>query len=97
MGVISSAWAIIIACGVNRRPSCPRGPERDSRRKTTSPTTTGGRPMQPLRTTISALRPGKRVRATSAPNGMPAMQAASVARQRHGERQAHDGEEPGVA
>ena len=79
IGVIRTAWAMIMACGVNRMPRLPSGPERDSSRNTTSPTTTGGRPMQPLRITISASRPGNRVRATSAPSGMPTRAASTVA------------------
>ncbi len=79
MGAIRTAWATIIACGVNRMPKLPSGPERDSRRNTTSPTTTGGSPMLPLRSTISTLRPGNRVRATSAPSGMPTREARTVA------------------
>src|SRR6516165_2211384 len=32
MGAMSTVWATIIACGVNRRPHDPSGPERESRR-----------------------------------------------------------------
>ena len=64
IGVISTAWAMIIAFGVNSRPREPSGPERDSTRKTSRPTTTGGRPISALRTTMTASRPGNRVSAT---------------------------------
>ncbi len=32
IGATRMVWAMIIACGVNRRPHDPSGPERDSRR-----------------------------------------------------------------
>ena len=32
IGAIRMVWAMIIACGVNRMPHDPSGPERDSRR-----------------------------------------------------------------
>src|SRR5262245_4724241 len=71
IGVISTVCATIIACGVNRRPHDPSGPARERSRKTTSPTTTGGRPISAFRRTIIASRPRNFVSATAAPNGTP--------------------------
>ena len=79
IGVIKTAWAMIMAFGVKRRPRKPSGPERDSAKKTSSPTTTGGSPIRPFSATMTASRPGKRVSATTAPRGKPTTPASSVA------------------
>ena len=42
IGATSTVCAITMACGVNKMPHDPRGPERDSKRNIASPTTTGG-------------------------------------------------------
>src|SRR5215207_1058932 len=63
IGNTRMACATTMACGVNSSPSEPSGPERDSRRNTPKPTTTGGSPMQALTNTVSAVRPGKRASA----------------------------------
>ena len=57
IGVTSTVCAITIASGVNSRPNGPSGPERESNRKTDSPTTTGGKPIRALSTTTSGSRP----------------------------------------
>src|SRR5512143_3731969 len=44
IGVAMADWAMTIAGGEYRRPMNPSGPLLDSRRYTTSPATTGGRP-----------------------------------------------------
>ncbi len=54
-----------------QEPQEPSGPERDSRRKTARPTTTGGRPISALSSDDDGLAAGKRVSASSAPSGMP--------------------------
>ena len=79
IGATRTVCAITMACGVNSRPHEPSGPERDSVRKTASPTTTGGRPISALSTTMTASRPRKRVSAISAPNGTPISAANSTA------------------
>ena len=79
MGKINSACATIIAAGVNRMPSAPNGPARDSSRYTSSPTTTGGRPIMPFSTAMTACRPGKRASASQAPNGNASSDAVSTA------------------
>src|SRR3954467_2430166 len=43
------------------------------------PTTTGGRPLSALSSTISVRRPGKRLTASSAPSGSPSAVAISTA------------------
>ena len=63
--------ATIIAVGVNRMPSEPSGPARDSSRYTTSPTTTEGSASSVLSVAIAALRPGTRATASHAPSTMP--------------------------
>ncbi len=52
---------MIIAVGVNSRPSTPSGPLRESIRKTIRPTTTGGRPMKVLSSRDTTPRAGKLV------------------------------------
>jgi hypothetical protein len=79
IGSTSSAWAMIIAGGLNRRPRLPSGPERDNRRNTARPTTTGGSPMKALSTTMTAARPGNRTSARKAPSGKPTRPASTVA------------------
>ena len=79
IGATSTVCAITMACGVNSRPQDPSGPERDSARNIASPTTTGGRPIMALSTTMAASRPGKRVSAMNAPNGTPISAANSTA------------------
>ncbi len=79
MGTISTVCATIIAAGVNSSPSTPNGPERDSSRNTTSPTTTGGSPIRVFIATDSPRRPGKRSAATAVPSGSPISVAASTA------------------
>src|SRR5204862_1362905 len=61
------------------RPTEPSGRERESARKTAKPTTTGGKPMSALSTTMTASRPEKRVSATRAPNGTPKSAATNTA------------------
>jgi hypothetical protein len=79
IGAIRIVWAMIIACGVNRMPHDPSGPDRDSSRNTNSPTTTGGSPISALRTTIDPPRPRKRASASHAPSGSPISAASSTA------------------
>jgi hypothetical protein len=79
IGVASTACAMIIAVGVNKRPAEPSGPARDSSRNTPSPATTGGRPRKALVSTTSAWRPRKRLTARKAPNGAPIKSAIRLA------------------
>ena len=79
IGVTRMVCATIIACGVNRMPNEPSGPERDSNRYTASPTTTGGSPISAFRTTIAASRPRNRFSARNAPNGTPRIAASATA------------------
>ena len=79
IGVMRMVCAMIIAVGVNRIPSAPNGPARDSSKYTTSPTTTGGNPIIALSSTVSVCRPGKRPTAIAAPSGRPRHAANSVA------------------
>ena len=79
MGAISADWAMIMARGVNRKPERAERPRAGQQQIDQSPTTTGGRPMQPLRKTISDISAGKRESATSAPSGSPITQVATVA------------------
>ena len=78
-GVTRIACATTIAAGVNSRPSGPNGPERESKRYTTRPTTTAGRPMKAFSTATTTWRPGKEPVATSAPNGKPNRHPAATA------------------
>src|SRR6185312_1532235 len=71
IGATKTVCATIMACGVNRIPHEPSGPERDNVRKIANPTTTGGSPISALSTTIAPSRPGKRINAMNAPNGTP--------------------------
>ena len=71
--------AITMACGVNKSPHSPSGPERDNVRKTARPTTTGGRPIIALSATMTPSRPGNRVSAMTAPSGTPMRAASSTA------------------
>jgi len=70
-GTTSKVCAMTIASGVYSSPKPPNGPERDSSRYTTTPTTTEGRPIMPLISTDSVLLPGKRPTAMQAPSGRP--------------------------
>src|SRR5665647_1071986 len=79
IGTIRMVWAITMAVGVNKMPNPPSGPDRDSRRYTASPTTTGGSPISALSSTTRTDRPGKRVSASSAPKGIPASAASTTA------------------
>ncbi len=72
-------WAMIMAAGVNRRPIGPSGPARDNSRYTTSPTTTGGRPMSALSKITTPRRPGKFCSAMSAPSGSAMTEAIVTA------------------
>src|SRR5438093_22772 len=79
IGRIRIDCAKTIAAGVKRIPNAPRGPARESKRYTSSPTTTGGRPMTAFSTTITACRPGKRLTAIAAPSGKPSNAAIATA------------------
>lgn len=79
IGRIRRACAMIIAAGVNKIPRSPSGPERDSRRYTAKPTTTGGNPMKALTSTTTAPRPENSVSARSAPSGSPSKAASPTA------------------
>ena len=79
IGRIRIACATTIAEGVNRIPSAPNGPARESKRYTSSPTTTGGRPMSAFSSTITVCRPGKRPTAIAAPRGKPTSAAIATA------------------
>src|SRR5882762_387429 len=79
IGRIRIACATTIAEGVNRIPSAPNGPARESKRYTSNPTTTGGRPMRAFSTTITVCRPGKRPTAIAAPSGRPSNAAIATA------------------
>ena len=70
---------MIIAAGVNKNPSPPMGPERDSIRYTTSPATTGGSPISAFTTTMTTDRPGNGFMASNAPAGIPITAAISTA------------------
>src|SRR5262245_27658951 len=70
---------MIIALGVNKTPNCPKGPDRDNSKYTTSPTTTGGRPSSAFTMTIKALRPGKRYTDRAVPSGAPIAKAQTLA------------------
>src|SRR5882762_5164556 len=79
IGRIRIACAKIIAEGVKRIPSAPRGPARESRRYTSSPTTTGGKPMSAFSNTTTVCRPRKRPTALAAPRGKPSSAAIATA------------------
>ena len=79
IGRMSRVCAMTIAGGVNSSPYWPSGPARDSNRYTTSPTTTGGSPINALSRTTKACRPGKRATATAAPIGNASSVANSTA------------------
>src|ERR1041385_2631671 len=79
IGRIRIVWATTIAEGVKRIPSAPSGPARESKRYTSNPTTTGGKPMSAFSTTITVWRPGKRPTAIAAPIGRPSRAAIATA------------------
>src|SRR6267154_1345795 len=79
IGRIRIACATTITEGVNRIPSAPSGPARESKRYTSSPTTTGGRPMSAFSNTITVCRPRKRPTAIAAPSGRPSRAAMATA------------------
>ena len=60
-----------MAVGVNRMPQEPSGPDRDSNRYTTSPTTTEGSASRVFITPTTRLCPGKRATASQAPSTRP--------------------------
>jgi hypothetical protein len=91
IGATRIVCAITMACGVNKRPHDPSGPERDSDRNTASPTTTGGSPISALSTTITTSRPRKRLRA------IPDERGEQDGAQTDDQRQPHDGKQRGVA
>ena len=79
IGATSTVCAMTMACGVNKSPKEPSGPERDNSRKIAKPTTTGGNPIIAFSATIAPSRPGKRVSAIIAPNGTPISAAKNTA------------------
>ena len=60
-----------MAVGVNRMPQEPSGPERDSSRYTTKPTTTEGSASKVFSTPTTKPWPGKRTTANQAPRASP--------------------------
>ena len=60
--------AITIAFSENSHPNSPNGPERDSSRYTTRPTTTDGSARQVFSTVSTAPRPRKRATPSHAPS-----------------------------
>ena len=71
IGRIRIDWAMTIAEGVKSIPRGPSGPARESKRYTSSPTTTSGKPISALSTTITVCRPGNLLTAIAAPIGKP--------------------------
>jgi len=71
--------AITIAVGVNSSASEPSGPERESARYSTRPTTTGGNPKNALIKTTTSRRPRKGKIARAVPTGRLIAVAAAVA------------------
>ena len=71
MGKIKITCAIIIEVGENSNPRVPKGPDLDSKRYTTRPTTTGGNPINELKKTTKAVLPGNCTVASTVPKGSP--------------------------
>src|SRR3954451_22707528 len=79
IGIARMVCAITIAAGVNSNASEPSGPERDSARYSTSPTTTGGNPKNALIRTTTSRRPRNGKIASAVPIGKLIAVAAAVA------------------
>jgi hypothetical protein len=79
MGIARVACAITLAIGVKSNSRKPSGPERDSARYSTNPTTTGGRPKNALTRTTIIRRPRKGTIARAVPKGKLTAAAKAVA------------------
>ena len=78
-GTTSTVCATTIAWKLNIQPRKPSGPERDSSRYTTSPTTTDGSANRVLRPASTSPRPLNRDTASQAPSHSPRPQANTQA------------------
>jgi hypothetical protein len=68
-----------MALKLNNQPKKPNGPERESSKYTTNPTTTEGTAKKVLSTVSTAPRPTKRATPSQAPSTMPMQQASAHA------------------
>ena len=73
-GITSTTWAITMAWKVNIQPRKPSGPERDSSKYTTKPTTTDGKASKVFSTVNTMCRPGKPDTPSHAPTSRPTPQ-----------------------
>ena len=83
-GVMMMTCAMIMAVGVKSSPSTPNGPERESDRKTISPTTTGGNPISAFSTAIVARLCLNRRTASQVPKGRAMQDAITSAFEEEG-------------
>jgi len=79
VGAARRYWAATIACRVQYQFKSPKGPLRHTNTTTNSPTTTGGRPIPVFTIDSTSDRPGKRVRPSTVPSGIPLMTLSAVA------------------
>ena len=75
IGRIKINWARIIAYGVYKISSQPKGPDLETNKYTINPTTTGGIPIKELKILIVKDLPVKRVIAKKTPIGNPTIEA----------------------
>ena len=78
-GSTSKACANTMALKEKSQPRKPSGPERDSSRYTTRPTTTEGSASAVLRKASTTPRPAKRATPSQAPSTKPRLQASTQA------------------
>ena len=71
IGKIRMVCANIMAWGVNKIPKFPSGPARESSKYTSSPTTTGGKPISVLIKTTKIFLPGNFLTTKKEPKGNP--------------------------
>jgi hypothetical protein len=79
MGVASINWPIIIAVGVNRRPSTPKGPCLETSENTKRPTTTVGNAIRVLNNVITIFLPLNSLAPMRNPSGIPIREDNTIA------------------
>ena len=78
-GNTSTAWASTMALKLNNQPRYPKGPERDSSKYTTNPTTTEGTAKAVLSKVSTRPRPANRATPSQAPSTKPRLHASAQA------------------